>query len=379
MRKIPLNRPYLTGEEMGFIREALRSGHLTSGGPFSKKCEQWLEKRTGALRAIVTHTGTSALEIAAILAGIGPGDEVIMPSYTYVSTANAFVVRGGVPVFVDIRPDTLNIDEAKIERAITSRTKAIVPVHYAGVACEMGAILRIARKHKLIVIEDAAHGILASYRGRPLGSIGHMGFFSFHGTKNLISGEGGALLINDRALCGRAEIVTHEGTDQAAFLRGSVPEYSWKDIGSSSRLSELGAAFLWAQFQAAKKITDSRSRIWKVYHAALKDLESGRKLRRPVLPAHCGTNAHIYYLLLSDRRSRDLFLKAMRAKGIESAFHFVPLHLSEAGKRFGRISGGMKVTESVSDRLVRLPIWTGLSGGDIRAICREVTAVVRVL
>lgn len=359
--KVPFNRPHMTGKELFYIAEA-HSNHMLAGdGPFTKKCHEWLEVKTGAKKALLTHSCTAALEMAAILADIQPGDEVIMPSYTFVSTANAFVLRGGVPVFVDIRPDTLNIDETLIEAAITAKTKAIVPVHYAGVACEMDTIMGIANRHKLMVIEDAAQGVLASYKGRSLGSIGHLGCYSFHETKNIISGEGGALLINDPALAERAEIVREKGTNRSKFFRGQVDKYTWVDIGSSYLPGEIIAAFLWAQMQEAEAITTQRLAIWTRYHAAIEALEQSRRLRRPIIPTGCEHNAHMYYLLLRDLADRTAFITAMKEEEINCVFHYVPLHSSPAGQRYGKIFGDLTVTNLTSARLIRLPLYAGLT------------------
>ena len=318
---IPFNKPFLTGKELYYIAEAHALGQLAGDGHFTKLCSNWLEHRTGCHKALLTHSCTAALEMAAILADIQPGDEVIMPSYTFVSTANAFVLRGGVPVFVDIRPDTLNIDESLIEAAITAKTKAIVPVHYAGVACEMDAIMDIANRHKLLVIEDAAQGVLANYKGRALGSIGHLGCYSFHETKNIISGEGGALLINDPALIERAEIVREKGTNRSNFFRGQVDKYTWVDIGSSYLPGEIIAAFLWAQMQEADVITNRRLAIWNNYHNMFEALEQAGRILRPVIPVGCEHNAHMYYLLLSNLEERTVFITAMKKK--RSAAYFI--------------------------------------------------------
>lgn len=304
---IGFNKPYLTGRELDHIGEAHAKSKLSGDGRFTGLCNTWLEQRTGCHKALLTHSCTAALEMSAILADIQPGDEVIMPSYTFVSTANAFVLRGGVPVFVDIRPDTLNIDESLIEAAITDKTKAIVPVHYAGVACEMDAIMAIANRYKLLVIEDAAQGVLANYKGRALGSIGHLGCFSFHETKNIISGEGGALLINDPRLVDRAEVIREKGTNRSRFFRGEVDKYTWEDIGSSYLPGEITAAFLWAQMQEADAITAQRVDIWNRYHEAFENLEKSGRLRRPVIPVDCNHNAHMYYLLLRDLKERTDF------------------------------------------------------------------------
>lgn len=358
--KIPFNKPYMTGKELFYIAEAHFNGMLAGDGPFTKRCHSWLEGRTGSEKALLTHSCTAALEMAAMLLDIQQGDEVIMPSYTFVSTANAFVLRGGVPVFVDIRPDTLNIDETLIEAAITPRTKVIVPVHYAGVACEMDAIMDIARRHKLMVVEDAAQGVMASYKGRPLGSIGHLGCLSFHETKNIISGEGGALLINDASLAYRAEIIREKGTNRSQFFRGQVDKYTWCDVGSSYLPGELIAAFLWAQMEAAEEITHRRLALWNTYHQAFASPENEGLVRRPIVPHGCSHNAHMYYLLLSDLATRSAFIDHMRQKEIATVFHYVPLHSSPAGERFGRAHGDLSVTLDLADRLVRLPLWLGL-------------------
>lgn len=374
--KIPFNKPYVTGHEFEYISEAIDKGHLSGDGFFTGKCHRWLEEKTGCRKALLTHSCTAALEMAAILAGLGPGDEVIMPSYTFVSTANAFVLRGAVPVFVDIRPDTLNIDETKIEAAITSRTKAIVPVHYAGVGCEMDIIMDIAARQNLIVIEDAAHGIMSSYKKRPLGSFGHMAAFSFHETKNVISGEGGALLINDEEFMERAEIIREKGTNRSKFFRGEVDKYSWVDIGSSYLPSDILAAFLWAQLEKAEKITRMRLDIWNNYHAGLRGLEEKGLIRRPVIPEHCAHNAHMYYLLANDLDARDALIAHLKKAGIHSVFHYLPLHSSEAGMRYARVCGDMSQTLNISDRTLRLPLWIGLGDHDIKSIISEVHAGV---
>ena len=350
----------MTGKELHYISQAHANGHLAGDGPFTKKCHQWLEQRTGCRKALLTHSGTAALEMTAILAGIGPGDEIIMPSYTFVSTANAFVLRGGVPVFIDIREDTLNIDEMKIEAAITKRTKAIVVVHYAGVACEMNTVMAIAERHGLLVIEDAAHGLLSTYHGRPLGSIGHLAALSFHETKNVISGEGGALLVNDQRFIERAEIIREKGTDRSRFFRGQVDKYTWVDIGSSYLPSELIAAFLFAQMEEADTIMLRRLGIWGKYHEAFAEMEMKKIVRRPFVPHECAHNGHMYYLLLQDNAARTYFISRLKQADINTVFHYVPLHDSPAGKAFGRTEGTMNVTIDVSERLVRLPLWIGL-------------------
>ena len=361
MTAIPFNKPYMTGKELWYISQAHASGHLAGDGQFTKKCSVWLEKRTGSHKALLTHSCTGALEMAAILAGIGPGDEVIMPSYTFVSTANAFVLRGAVPVFVDIRKDTLNIDETRIEEAITERTKAIVPVHYAGVGCEMDSIMEIARRHDLLVIEDAAQGIMSTYKGRSLGSIGHMGTLSFHETKNIISGEGGALLINDSRFVERAEIVREKGTNRSQFFRGQVDKYTWVDVGSSYLPGEIVAAFLWAQMEEADTINARRLAIWESYHQSFACLgDHGKGVRRPVIPSECVHNAHMYYLLLPDLAMRANFISGLARSDIHSVFHYIPLHSSPQGKIYGRSFGAMTNTDTAADRLVRLPVWLGV-------------------
>ncbi len=357
---IPFNKPYMTGKELWYISQAHANGHLAGDGVFTKKCHAWLEARTGANKALLTHSCTAALEMAAILADIQPGDEVIMPSFTFVSTANAFVLRGAVPVFVDIRPDTLNIDETKIEEAITEKTKAIVPVHYAGVGCEMDTIIAIAKKYNLIVIEDAAQGVMSTYKGQPLGAIGHMGALSFHETKNIISGEGGALLINDPTLAERAEIIREKGTNRSQFFRGQVDKYTWVDVGSSYLPSELVAAFLWAQMEEADAITRRRLAIWDEYHRGLAPLEAQGYIRRPFIPKECEHNAHMYYIILPELVSRTKVIDALRSKAIHAVFHYVPLHSAPAGVKHGVARMKLEVTDSMSERLLRLPIWLGI-------------------
>lgn len=375
--KIPFNRPHMTGKELFYIAEAKFGNMLAGDGPFTKRCHQWLEHNTGCSKALLTHSCTAALEISALLLDIKPGDEVIMPSFTFVSTANAFVLRGGVPVFVDIREDTLNIDERLIEAAITPRTRAIVPVHYAGVSCEMDAIMDIARRHGLSVVEDAAQGVMASYKGRPLGAIGDLGAFSFHETKNVISGEGGALLVNDQALALRAEIIREKGTDRSRFFRGEVDKYTWQEAGSSFLPGELIAAFLWAQLEEAQAITDTRLAAWERYHAALAPLEQAGLLRRPVVPEHCQHNAHMYYVLLALDIDREAVLNSLKQAGVHSVFHYVPLHSSPGGLRYGRTHGDMRVTDMQSERLVRLPLWYGLTAQDQQRITDALESAIR--
>lgn len=357
---IPFNRPYMTGGELDNIAAAHAAGHLSGDGAFTKRCQTWLEHNLGARRALLTHSCTAALEMSALLANIGEGDEVILPSYTFVSTANAFVLRGAVPVFVDVRQDTFNLDEQLIEAAITSRTRAICVVHYAGVACEMEAVLAIAQRHGLMVIEDAAQAIGSRWRGNHLGTLGALGALSFHETKNVTSGEGGALLINDPSLLDRAEIVREKGTDRARFFRGEVDKYTWMETGSSFLPGEITAAFLAAQLDQASILTARRRAIWDDYHSWALAHEQAGILRRPVIPADCEHNAHMYYLILPDIETRTRFIAALRTSGVYAVFHYVPLHSSPAGRRLGRAGGAMTITDSVADRLVRMPMWVGL-------------------
>lgn len=368
MTVIPFNKPYLGGKELHYIAQAHARGQLAGDGVFTRKCQGWLEKQTACPKALLTHSCTAALEMAAILAEIKPGDEVILPAYTFVSTANAFVLRGGVPVFVDIRPDTLNLDETKIEEAITPRTRAIVPVHYAGVACEMGVIMDLAERYGLLVIEDAAQGILATYQGQALGTIGHLGTLSFHETKNIISGEGGALLINDPTLSERAEIIREKGTNRSQFFRDQVDKYTWVDIGSSYLPGEIIAAFLWAQMEEVETITARRIALWERYHAAFEALEQAGRLRRPIKAEHCDHNAHMYYLLLRDVEDRTKFIDRMKEARISCVFHYVPLHSSPYGKQVARTHGSLEVTTELAERLVRLPLWIGLEDQQQRVI-----------
>lgn len=375
---IPFNKPYMTGKELWYIAQAHANGHLAGDGAFTKLCHEWLESRTGSLKALLTHSCTAALEMAAILADIQPGDEVIMPSYTFVSTANAFVLRGGVPVFVDIRADTLNIDETKIEAAITPKTKAIVPVHYAGVACEMDFIMEIAQRHHLWVIEDAAQGVMSTYKGRPLGAIGHMGAYSFHETKNIISGEGGALLVNDPELAERAEIIREKGTNRSKFFRGQVDKYTWVDVGSSYLPGDIIAAFLWAQMSEADEITRRRLAIWDVYHRGFSDIQINGLMRCPIIPDTCGHNAHMYYILLSDMDQRTSLIEKLKRHSIYTVFHYIPLHTSVAGLRYGRAGEDLAVTDNMASRLLRLPLWVGLEKYQdevVRKIIEELTSI----
>lgn len=358
--RIPFNKPYMAGKELWYITEAHAKGQLSGDGEFTRRCNTWLEELTGAEKALLTHSCTGSIEMAAILAGLAPGDEVVMPSYTFVSTANAFALRGAKPVFVDIRPDTLNIDETKIEAAITHKTKAIVPVHYAGVACEMDTITQISKEYGLTVIEDAAQGIMSSYKGKHLGSIGEIGTLSFHETKNIISGEGGAILLNSEKFGERAEIVREKGTNRKSFFRGEVDKYSWVDIGSSYLPSDLIAAYLWAQMEEAKSITQRRLMLWDNYHRELESLEHAGKLRRPIIASDCVHNAHMYYILLPSNQVRTRLIDHLKSKGIHAVFHYVPLHQSKMGKLIGRSVDDLSTTTEVADRLLRLPLWLGV-------------------
>lgn len=359
--KIPFNWPCKTGKELEYIQQCYSQGQLAGDGPFTKRCHQWIEHHTKTKKALLTHSCTAALEMSALLLDLKPGDEVILPSFTFVSTANAFVLRGATPVFVDIRNDTLNIDESLIETAITKKTKAIVPVHYAGVSCEMDTILEIAKRNAVSIIEDAAQGILSSYKGKILGSIGDFGTYSFHETKNLICGEGGALLINNSEHIARAEIIREKGTDRSQFFRGEVDKYTWQDIGSSYLPGELSAAFLWAQLESSQDIISQRLQRWGYYHQELKQLESDGFLRRPILPETCTHNGHMYYVLLNPSISRDKILEIFRKENIHAVFHYVPLHSSPAGMRYGRTHGELSQTNKLSEHIIRLPLWADIS------------------
>lgn len=355
---IPFNKPFIVGKELFNIAQAVIENHQTAGnGPFTKKCQVWLEERLDCRKALLTHSCTAALEMAAILAGVRPGDEIIMPSFTFVSTANAFVLRGGIPVFVDIRPDNLNLDESLIEAAITEKTRAIVPVHYAGAGCEMETIMRIAEKYNLHVIEDAAQGLLSCYKNRFLGTIGHLGCLSFHETKNIISGEGGALLINDPEFIERAEIIWEKGTNRNQFFRGQVDKYTWVDIGSSFLPSELIGAFLYAQLEEAEKIIARRRAIARRYMDRLKPLEVKGRIQLPFIHHQCESNGHIFYILTGDAEERNRLMSHLLENDILAVFHYVPLHSSPAGISYGRTFGDMPVTNDISDRLLRLPLY----------------------
>tara|TARA_R100001244_G_scaffold90402_6_gene68667 strand:+ start:3746 stop:4891 length:1146 start_codon:yes stop_codon:yes gene_type:complete len=368
---IPFNRPPHTGNEEQYVLDAMRSDKLSGDGPYGVKCQTWFEEKLGCQRALLTPSCTHALEMAAILIGLRPGDEVIVPSYTFVSTANAFALRGATVVFVDIRPDTLNIDEKLIEAAITPRTRAIVPVHYAGVACEMDAIMDIAKRHDLYVIEDAAQGFKASYKGRPLGAIGHLGVYSFHETKNITSGgEGGLLIVNEKSFTERAEIIREKGTNRSQFFRGMVDKYSWVDIGSSYLPSEIQAAYLWGQLQESDKITDFRRDVWAGYIQELKPIAARGLVELPTVPAHCIHNGHMLYLKASSLDERTELLEYLKNAGIYAVFHYVPLHNSPAGLSYSRFHGEDIHTSKSSDRVVRLPLFYGITEEDLHYIVR---------
>ncbi len=374
---IPFNRSRVVGTEQAYIAEAIASGRLSAGGPFADRCTRWLEAETGCTKALLVHSATAALEMSALLLGIEPGDEVVMPSFTFVSTANAFVLRGGIPVFVDIRPDTLNLDETLVEEAFTERTKAVLPVHYAGVPCELDVICAAAARHGIAVVEDAAQALGSSYRGRPAGSLGALAAVSFHETKNVTSAEGGALVVNEARFAGRAELLRDKGTDRSRFFRGEVDKYSWVDVGSSYGLSELNAAFLWAQLEAAEELKSDRLRTWCLYHAALEPLEEEGLLRRPVVPDWVEHNAHIYYVLVEDLEERTHVLEELNRRDVNAVFHFVPLHASPAGRQYGRVRGQLPNTDAAADRLIRLPLWSGMTESQALRVAETLAAVVR--
>lgn len=368
-RKVSFNVPPCVGSEIEYVREAIDANRKISGdGPFTKKCHSWLENRFGSHQVLLTTSGTSALEMAAILCDLKPGDEVILPSFTFTSTATAFVLAGATLVFVDIRPDTMNIDETKIEDAITDRTRVIVPVHYAGVACEMDTIMGIARRYNLLVVEDAAQGVMATYKGRALGTIGDFGCYSFHETKNYSMGEGGAISINNPAYCDRAEIIREKGTNRAQFFRGQVAKYNWVDFGSSYLPSELNAAYLWAQLQCADEINENRLATWRAYYAAFEPLVERGFVTLPTVPKGCEHNAHMFYLKLADLEERTSFISYMKECGVSCVFHYVPLHSAPAGQRFGRFHGSDEHTTVDSDCLVRLPMYYHMAFEDFEHV-----------
>ena len=369
---INFNVPPCTGREMDYIAEAIAAHKICGDGAFTKKCNAWIEQRFGAHKALLTTSGTTALDMASLLCDLKPGDEVILPSFTFSSTANAFAIYGARLVFVDVRPDTMNIDETKIEAAITDRTRVVVAVHYAGVACEMDTILDIARRHKLLVIEDAAQGVMASYKGRPLGTIGDFGCYSFHETKNYSMGEGGAVLVNNPVYVERAEILREKGTDRAKFFRGHVDKYTWVDIGDSFRPSELNAAYLWAQLEMADEINEDRLRSWQRYWDAFQDLAAAGRAALPTVPEGCVHNAHMFYLKCRDLTERTALIRFLRERDILAVFHYVPLHSAPAGLRFGRFAGEDRYTTAESDRLVRLPLYYGLTDEDQARVIKAV-------
>ncbi len=368
---IPFNRPFIVGKELQYISMAVQNGNLAGDGPFTKRCTAWMEQRFNARKVLLVHSCTAALEMAAILCDIRPGDEVILPSYTFVSTANAFVLRGARPVFVDIRPDTMNIDENLIEAQITEKTKVICPVHYASVGCDMDKIMALAEKYGLLVVEDAAQGVCATYKQRHLGTIGHLGCYSFHETKNFISGEGGALVVNDPRFLERADILRDKGTNRAKFFRGEVDKYTWVDIGSSYLASELTAAFLYAQLEESDKISTARINHWNAYYAALAPLVQTGKLRLPHIPPECGQNAHMFYIILNSREERERLIAHLRQKGIHAVFHYVPLHNSPMGRKFHPRGRLLPYTEDLADRLLRLPCYYELTPEEIEYIAGE--------
>lgn len=370
--QIPYNRPPIVGKELEYLQRALSQRKLCGDGPFTKLCHQWLVEQLQAQKALLTHSCTAALEMSALLVNLSPGDEVIMPSFTFVSTANAVVLRGATPVFVDVRSDTLNIDESLIEQAITPKTKAIFVVHYAGVSCAMEAILEIANKHNIFVLEDAAQGIMATYKGRALGTIGHLGSLSFHETKNIVAGEGGALLINDPQFNERAEIIREKGTNRSQFLRGEIDKYTWVDVGSSYLPSELIAAVLYAQLESASDITKQRLTLWNTYLSGLLDLQAKEKISLPHIPAECEHNGHIFYLLTRTEEERSELIPFLKNRGIHSVFHYVPLHLAPAGRRYARSMNSLPVTSSSSDRLLRLPLYVGMSSDECQRVVESI-------
>ena len=369
---INFNVPPFTGREYEYIKQAVDAQKICGDGQFTRKCNEWIENNTGSTKALLTTSCTHATELAALLTDIGPGDEVIMPSYTFCSTADAFVLRGAKVVFVDIRPDTMNIDERLIEDAITPNTKAIVPVHYAGVGCEMDTIMSIAKKHNLFVIEDAAQAIMAKYKGKPLGSIGDFGAFSFHETKNFSMGEGGAIVMKNADFVEKAEIFREKGTDRSKYYRGQVDKYRWQDYGSSYLPSELNAAYLWAQLELAEEITKDRLTTWNSYYEQLSELKNAGRLELPYIPEYCEHNAHMFYVKLKDMDERTAFIDYLKANGILSVFHYVPLHSAPAGVKYCRFNGEDRYTTVESERLARLPLYYGLKAEEVDYICQKI-------
>jgi dTDP-4-amino-4,6-dideoxygalactose transaminase len=370
--KIPFNKPHISGNEIQYIQEALQTGHISGDGAFARKCHAYLEQTLGVPKALLTTSCTHALEMTALLLNVQPGDEVIIPDFTFVSTVNAFVLRGARPIFVDVHPDTLNLDETQLEAAITPRTKAIVPVHYAGVGCEMDAILEIAGRKGIHVIEDNAHGLFGKYKGKYLGTFGVLAAQSFHETKNFSCGEGGALLINDSALAERAEIIREKGTNRSRFFQGQVDKYTWVDIGSSYLPSDILAAFLYAQLENREKIQSHRRRVWETYQAGLADWAGRHEVRLPYIPPYCEQAYHMFYLLFPNLEIRQSFIARLRERGIMSVFHYLPLHLSDMGLRFGGCPGDCPVTERISDRLVRLPFYNAMTEDEQQVIINTI-------
>lgn len=372
---IPFNTPPQTGKEKDYITELITKNQKLSGdGEFTKRCSTWFEQNFDTPKALLTTSCTHALEMAAILADIQPGDEVIAPSYTFVSTVNAFVLRGAKIVFVDVRPDTMNIDERLIEQVITPKTKVIMPVHYAGVACEMDTIMAIAKKHHLLVVEDAAQGVMSTYKGKPLGAIGDMGCFSFHDTKNYTMGEGGALLINNDKFVERAEVIREKGTNRSKFFRGQVDKYTWVDVGSSYLPSELNAAYLLAQLEEAEEINQNRLHTWNLYYDNLKELKEAEKVELPYIPEDCVHNAHMFYIKCKDLTERTALIQHLKAQNVASVFHYVPLHSSEAGLKYGEFHGEDRYTTVESERLLRLPMYYGLKKEEVLHVCESIQA-----
>lgn len=369
---ISFNVPPVVGKETEYIQKAIHSNKICGDGEFTKKCSAWLEKKTGTAKALLTTSCTHATELAAILADIQPGDEVIMPSYTFVSTADAFVLRGATAVFVDIRPDTMNINENLIEEAITEKTKAIVPVHYAGVSCEMDKICELAEKYHLYVIEDAAQGVMSSYHGKPLGTIGDYGCYSFHETKNYSMGEGGALLIKDKENVERAEIIREKGTNRSKFFRGQIDKYTWVEAGSSYLPSDINAAYLWAQLEEADKIYEDRMRSWDLYDELFRDMSEEGIIETPYIPEGCVHNAHMYYIKTKDLKERTELIQFLKEHGVNAVFHYIPLHSAPAGEKFGRFHGEDKYTTKESERLLRLPLYYGLTEEDVKTVVSAV-------
>ena len=376
--KINFNIPPVVGNEEVYIRDAIKLRKICGDGTYTKLCDKWLEEKSGAKKVLLTTSCTHALEMAALLIDVKAGDEVIMPSFTFVSTADAFILRGATAVFVDIRPDTMNIDESLIEAAITKRTKAIAPVHYAGVSCEMDVIMDIARRHGLKVVEDAAQGILSTYKGKPLGTIGDYGCYSFHETKNLSMGEGGAILLNDESSIEQAEIIREKGTNRSKFFRGEIDKYTWVAAGSSYLPSELNAAYLYAQLQKAEDINNDRMQSWNLYYEMLKPLKDRGAIELPTVPQHCKHNAHMFYLKTDNLNVRTRLLEYLKANGIGAVFHYVPLHSSPAGIKYGRFVGEDKYTTRESERLVRLPMYYGLSKEQIEFVCEKINAFYKI-